>query len=82
MIRITGRLKEVVRDGVEAGVSDYVIVILDEEVKPVLECDLPVGREGQLAGFRPGQQITIRGRCDGLIPIGDTIRIKDCNVDP
>jgi hypothetical protein len=57
---VKGRVERVTQDDFEATVE----LKTDEEGETV-DCEFAGGQKTDLAGLKPGQQVTIRGRCQG-----------------
>ena len=78
-LRVSGTLHEYIAP--EPGVPDARPVLsLQPNVEPWIWCHFPRGSDAQLRGLRPGQSVTIRGRCDGIFT--GQINLSGCSLEP
>jgi DNA-directed RNA polymerase subunit RPC12/RpoP len=81
-VTITGRLNKVIREGIAEGVADDIVVVVDEDAEPFIQCYFALKHDGALARLSPGQAVVIRGRCAGIHQPTREIRVRGCELVP
>jgi predicted Zn finger-like uncharacterized protein len=80
-LRVTGVLHEYIApDPGGVGNEREPILSLQPNVEPWVWCYFAPSRDAEVRGLRPGQRVTVRGRCDGIF-VGQ-IKMTGCSVEP
>lgn len=79
-LRVTGTMHEYIAPEPGVRTENQPILSLAPNVEPWIWCYFPSSSDAKVRDLRPGQQVIIRGHCDGTF-VGE-IRLSGCSVEP
>jgi hypothetical protein len=79
-LRVTGTLHEYIAPEPGIRTENQPILSLQPNAEPWIWCYFSPSRDAEVRGLRPGQQVTVRGYCDGIF-VGQ-IKLSGCSLEP
>lgn len=79
-LRVTGDVHEYIAPDPGVRAEREPILSLQPNVEPWIWCYFSPSRDAEVRGLRPGQRVTVRGKCDGIF-VGQ-IKLTGCSLEP